>query len=219
MTNFDLYKLMHAIAGKDVYSGWLSPDVFQTLLQTENIRLLRDRLGLPERYQPGTFQAGGAASRVIETDLAPFLVFNESLPLTNGETNLTDWYYINDWYTANSITAEIISQQELGARIHHPILKQDTRYPYAIIISRGLKIYPKTISSISISYYREPVTPTFVTSVNIATGELMYMPSTELEWNDDGKIDIGYRILQSLGVNTERQDVEQLAQKLVEGGK
>lgn len=211
---------MHVAANKDVYSNWLQPEFFQTLLQVENIRLLRDRLGLPERYQPGTFQAGGAASRVIETDLTTFLVMDDALPVVNGETNLTDWYYINDWYTSSSLVSELVSQQDISSRIHHPLLKQDPKYPYAVITTKGLKIWPKSITSIFISYYRNPLTPTFATSVNTTTGELIYTTtSVELEWSDTNKIDIAYRILQTLGINVERQDLYQHAQKLVEGGK
>lgn len=221
---------MHVAANKDVYSNWLQPDYFQTLLQVENIRLIRDRLGLPERYQAGTFQAGGGASRVIETDLVPFLVLSDALPVVNGETALTDWYYINDWYTDDSLVSEIVSQQDISSRINHPLLKQDPKYPYAVITPTGLKIWPNTITTIYITYYRTPATPTFITNVNPTTGELEYTTaitstetpvtiSTELEWSDGNKIDIAYRILQTLGINVERQDLYQHAQKLVEGGK
>jgi len=220
MNNWQLYNLLHLVANKDVYSNWLTPEQFELELISKNIRLMRNILGLPERYQPGTMQAGASASRTIEIDLLPFLI-NGTESVSNQKTSLTDWYYINDWYTDNSKSAEIISQQELGMRINHPIRKATIKYPFATIVAEGLKIWPASISEINISYYKNPATPSFVTQVNTSDGSLEYNEtiSTELEWADHNKLDILYMIMQDMGVNIERQDLEQLASKLVEGGK
>ena len=220
MNNWQLYNLLHLVANKDVYSNWLTPEQFELELISKNIRLMRNILGLPERYQPGTMQAGASASRTIEIDLLPFLI-NGTESVSNQKTSLTDWYYINDWYTDNSKSAEIISQQELGMRINHPIRKATIKYPFATIVAEGLKIWPASISEINISYYKNPATPSFVTQVNTSDGSLEYneTSSTELEWADHNKLDILYMIMQDMGVNIERQDLEQLASKLVEGGK
>ena len=218
MNNFDIYKLIHLVANKDIYSNWLIPEQFQLELQSKNIRLMRNILGLPERYQPGT-AVGASATRTNEIDLLPFLVVKE-VPLTNQETELPDWYYINDFYTADSLAPEIISQQELGTRKNNPLRVATKEYPWAIIIENGLKIYPDTVTNATVSYYRKPDDPTFITTVNTTTGELEYdEDSEELEWADHNKLDIAYMILQDFGVNTGRQEVSQLAQKLVETGK
>ena len=180
---------------------------------------MRDRLGLPERYQPGTFQAGADASRVIETDLLPFYV-ESSQTVTNQETNITDWYYIDTYYTANSIFPEIISKQEVPARIKHPTKTPTEEYPAAIVVTKGLKIWPASVTSATVLYYKKPKDPVFATTVN-DDGELVYdaTNSTELEWRDENKLDILYLIAQDMGVNIEKPDMEQLAQKLVETGK
>lgn len=218
MTNFFLYKLIHLIANKDVYSNWLTPEQFELELQSKNIRLIRNILGLPERYQPGT-AVGPSATRTSEIDLLPFLVVKE-VPLVNQETELPDWYYINDFYTTDSLAPEIISQQEMGTRVNNPIRKGTKEYPFAMIVENGLKVWPVTVEDITISYYRKPNEPTFLTSVNTTTGELEYdEDSEELEWADHNKLDIAHMILQDFGVNTGRQEVSQLAQKLVETGK
>ena len=220
MNNWSLYNLLHLVANKDVYSNWLTPAHFELDLISKNIRLMRNLLGLPERYQPGTMQAGASASRTIEIDLLPFLR-NRNVAVTNQEIQLSDWYYINDWYTDDSRSAEIISQQELGMRINHPIRKATTKYPFATIIENGLKIWPATVTRINISYYRPPNEPSFVTSVNTTDGSLEYdeVTSTELEWADHNKLDILHMIMQDMGINIERPDLEQYAGKLVEGGK
>lgn len=219
MNLFQLYELLHIAANKDVMSNWFTPAQFQLELQAKSIRLLRDRLGLPERYQPGTFSGGADASRVIETDLLPFFV--ESIQqVVNQETSITDWYYIDTYYTRNSIFPEIISKQEVPGRINHPTKKPTEEYPAAIVVAKGLKIWPNTVTSATVLYYKKPKDPVFATTVN-ADGELVYdaANSTELEWRDENKLDIIHLIMQDLGVNIEKQDLQQLAQKLVEGGK
>lgn len=222
MDNWQLYNLLHLVANKNVYSNWLTPPQFELELISKNIRLMRNLLGLPERYQPGTMQAGSSASRTIEIDLLPFLR-NRNVAITDQETALSDWYYINDAYTDVSKAFDIISQQELGMRINHPIKKATTKYPFATITANGLKIWPATVTRINISYYRPPNTPVFNTKVNTTDdiGALEYDKTTsiELEWKNDNRLDILYMIMQDMGVNIERPDLEQLANKLVEGGK
>lgn len=218
MNNWDLYNLLHLVANKDVNSNWLTPEQFELELQAKNIRLMRNLLGLPERYQPGTMQAGASGSTTLEDDLMPFLVLKTE-NLVNQETNLTDWYYVNDFYTSLSVFPEIISQQELSGRIRSPIRVATEKYPWAIRTQKGLKVWPDTVTQITVSYYRKPATPTFNTTVDPGTGFLQYSASTELEWRDENKMDIVYMIMQDMGVNVEKQDLSQLAQKLVEGGK
>jgi len=220
MTNFDLYKLLHLVVNKDIYSNWIKPEEFELELKAKNIRLLRDRLGLPERYVPGTANAGPSATSIIETDLDPFLELKD-VTVTNQETIITNWYFINDFYTSSSIVSEIISLQELSSRLRHPIRVEDTKYPFAIRTNKGLKIWPESITSATVSYYRRPTDPIFSTNVNSQTGELEYdsTASFELEWKDENKLDVLHLILQDMGVNIERQDVEALANKYVEGGK
>jgi hypothetical protein len=219
MNLFQLYELLHIAANKDVMSGWFTPEQYQNELLSKNIRLMRDKMGLPERYRPGMFASGSGATRMIETDLVPFYV-DAPQTITSQESNISDWYYINSFYTADSVFPEIISNQELANRIKHPTKTPNTEYPAAIVVKKGLKIWPASVTRANIIYYRKPKDPKFVTSVN-ADGELIYNAanSVELEWRDDCKIDIIHLIMEDLGVNIERPDLEQLASKLVEGGK
>lgn len=222
MNNFQLYETLHVAANKDVYSNWLRPARFELELKKENVRLMRTSLGLPERYQPGAINKGASMSRTIEADLSPFLMFsNDGYSVSNQLITLDNWYYINDFYTEESLDPEIISQQELGGRIHHPIRIATAKYPWAVIVKEGLKVYPDTISKAWVSWYRYPVEPVFATRVNETTGALEYdaVNSVDLEWREESQYDILYAIMQTMGVNIERPDLEALAQKLVEGGK
>lgn len=216
---FRLYELLHVAANKDVLSNWLTPEQFQLELEAKSILLMRDKLGLPQRYQPGTFSGGADASRVIESDLTPFYV-DQVQTVTSQETNISDWYYIDTFYTNNSVFPEIISRQEIPTRINHPTKTPTEEYPVGSIIEKGLKLWPSTITSATVVYYKKPKKPVFTTTVN-DDGDLVYdaTNSTEFEWKDENRLEIIHLIAQDLGVNIEKQELIQLAQKQVETGK
>ena len=218
MTNFDLYKLLNFIVNKDIYAQAISPDEFGRELTIMNLRHFRKRLGLPETYIPGSANEVAGVTRLTESDLLPFLVEAAYVPVA-GVVTLTNWYYINDFWTSTSITSDLISQEEIGNRLRNYITAPTTLHIAAYMVKAGLKVFPSTLTSVTVSYYRRPVDPTFVVTVNPVTLELTYGASVELEWDDGSKLDVLGLILQDLGVNVERGDVQQTANKLIQTGK
>ena len=221
MDNWLLYKSIHIAANKDMGSNWFPPDQFEIELVLNNIRLMRDKFGFPETYVPGTFHSGSGASRVIDTDLLPFQEIKEYALNEKNETNISNWYYIDDFFSEKSIFPEIISKQSLGTRVNSPIRKATDEYPFAILIEKGLRVWPSTTKKINVVYYRRPRDPVFKTKVNTITGFIEYDPvgSVDLEWKDESKIDIIHFILQDVGVSIEKSDLQQLAYKLTSQGK
>lgn len=222
MTNFDLYKLLNFVVNKDVYSRAITPEQFDLELKAKSPRLMRKRLGLPETYIPGAANEGAGVNRMTDTDLLPFLVEQTIAAPTAGILVLTTgWYYILDWYTATSVTADLISYEEVSNRINNYITKPTTLHPAAYIVPTGLKVFPTNITNAKVIYYRKPVTPVFATTINPVTLRLEYnvAGSVELEWEDGAKLDILSMILQDMGLNIERGDVQQMAAKLIQTGK
>lgn len=221
MTNFDIYKLLNFTVNKDIYAQAISPDEFDLELKAKNMRHFRKRLGLPETYVPGSANEGAGTTRLTDKDLLPFLVEETRNPV-NGVINiLSNWYYIIDFYTNVSITADLMSIDEVSNRINNYITKPTAQHLAAFPVKAGLRIYPSTTNNVTVLYYRTPNTPHFVTSVNSTTYLLEYnsIASTELEWDDGNKMDILYMIMQDMGLNVERGDVQQMAAKLIQQGK
>jgi hypothetical protein len=220
MNNFDLYQLLNFIVNKDVYSRAITPDQFDVELKSKNTRLMRKRLGLPETYIPGAANEGAGVTRITDTDLLPFLVEQTANPVSGIVTLTSNWYYILDWYTATSITADLMGYEEISNRRNNYITKPTTLHPAAYIVKAGLKVLPTTITGVTVIYYRKPADPVFATTVG-ADLRLAYDAgsSVELEWDDGSKQDILYMILQDMGVNIERGDVQQMAAKLIQTGK
>ena len=221
MNNFDLYKLLNFTVNKDVYAQAISPPEFGLELVAKNMIHFRRRLGLPETYIPGSANEGVGVTRLSDGDLLPFLVV-ETLNPVNGILSLdSEWYYIVTFYATNSITSDLVGNDEWSDRRNNYITRPTTEHLAAKIIPQGLKILPLTIRNVTVEYYRIPVTPVFVTGVNTTTLEMTYntTSSVELEWDDGNKLDILSLILQDFGLNLQRSDVQQMANKLIQTGK
>lgn len=221
MNNFQLYKLLNFIINKDVYSQAIKPDEFDLELKSKNLRHFRKRLGLPETYIPGTANEGAGVTRLTDRDLLPFLVEETKNPVGGVIILTSTWYYINDFYTDISVTSDLISLEEVSNRLRNYITAPTALHPCAYIVPQGLKVFPVTINNVTANYYRTPVTPVFQTITNTTTLELEYdtTNSVELEWDDASKFDILSMILQDMGVNVERWDLQQIAAKLIQQGK
>lgn len=220
MTNFDLYRLLNFIVNKDVYAQAMSEGEFELELRSKNLRHFRVRLGLPEGYKTGDVTKAVESTRINQSDLTPFLTTG-SFANVNGLVTVTGWYYILDFYSASSRSADIISYQEFSSRVRDPQTKPTAKDLVAYIVKEGLRVLPATVTPVSVIYYRKPVDPVFRTLTNPQTLELEYDPvnSVELEWDDANKLDIMHMILQDMGVNIVRGDIVQYANKLVETGK
>jgi hypothetical protein len=220
MTNFDLYKLINFIVNKDIYAQAVSPAEFDLELKSKNMRHFRKRLGLPETYIPGSANQGVGVSRVTDADLLPFLVEEAHLPIGGVVTLTVPPYYILDFFTSASITSDLISQEEESSRRENYITKPTNLHITGRLVKGGLSMMPVSPGSVKVIFYRRPVDPVFSTTVNPVTFELTYnaLGSVELEWDDGSKLDILNLILQDLGLNIERGDVQQMAVKMVQTG-
>lgn len=227
MNNFQLYKLLNFVVNKDVYAQSISPDDFDLQLKAKNLRLLRKRIGLPEAYVPGQANVGVGTTRISDGDLLPFLVEEQVTPASGILTLDDDWYYILDFFTDTSITSDLIGHEEISSRLRNYITAPTAQHIVAYVVKAGLHIYPETSAGlcasnnkVTVVYYRKPIDPVFAVTINPSTYELSYdaTNSVELEWDDGSKLDILYMILQDMGLNVERGDVQQMAAKLIAQG-
>lgn len=221
MDNFDLYKLLNFIVNKDVYAQAVSPGEFDLELKSKNMRHFRKRLGLPETYIPGSANEGANVSRLNEADLLPFLVEETHAPVGGKVTLTVPPYYILDFYTSTSITSDLISIEEESSRRNNYITKPTTAHITGRLVQGGLSVLPNGLGAVKVVFYRKPADPVFATTTDPVTLELEYdaVNSVELEWDDGNKLDVLSMVLQDMGLNIERGDVQQMAAKLIQTGK
>ena len=216
MNNFDLYQLLNLVVNKDVYANAMSDSEFQLQLQAKNIAKFMDEL--PTRKSIDGQSSGAGVTRMTQHNLSPFIIDND-FTITAGEATVAGLYYLENFWTSTSKTSEIISFQEAASRIKSYIKPPTTTDLVAYIVEGGLKILNVVSGTIHVLGYRLPATPTFVITTNETTLEMEYLSSVELEWNDGCKLDILYMILQEMGVTIERNEVSQLANKLIVTGR
>lgn len=224
MNNFDLYRLCNLIVNKDVYANAMSDVEFDLQLKAKNILLFTSKL--PSEKSINTQQIGTGATRASQHDLSPFLIDTSFSISGTGFVNTiglyeAGLYYLEDYWTATSKTSEIISLQEVAARLASYIKPPTSTDLVAYIVEGGFKILSITSGTVYVLGYRLPEVPVFAVTTNETTLVMTYNSgaSTELEWSDGCKLDILYLILQDMGVGIERQDVTQLANKLIQAGK
>lgn len=216
MNNFDLYQLLNLVVNKDVYANAMSDSEFQLQLQAKNIAKFMDEL--PTRKSIDGQSAGAGVTRMTQHNLSPFII-DDDFTITSGVANVSGLYYLENFWSATSKTSEIISFQEAASRIKSYIKPPTTTDLVAYPVDGGLKILNVVSGTIHVLGYRLPTTPTFIVTTNETTLEMEYLSSVELEWNDGCKLDILYMILQEMGVTIERNEVSQLANKLIVTGR
>ena len=213
LTNGDLYNLIQFISNKQSLSGYIPINSFNLELQAKNIILLREKLGLTDDYGMGQWisRQQKGQSTLLDDQTNKFKK-ESTLNFTSGEANLPSDYFRYDYVLVDGALdgVDILFGAELGRVINNAIDAPTTQFPYATFVENKLRIYPNTIGSATLGYYRVPTTPVFDYYVN-NIGEIVYLGagvvytlqtgetgsagqtagtnvtslSVELEWNDN----------------------------------
>ena len=227
LTNFNIIQLVNLATNRDINTQAFTTEEYQTLINSNSIRLFKRKLGLPEEYAKDmpVAQEGVGVSKKIELDLAPFLT-HEIIAVAGGVVDLTgkDIGYLEDFMT-NPIGLrgmDYLKGDEIGDRINNPITAPTADDPvYYRTELRKFTVYPVSITSITAIYYKNPTTAVVVIDTNATTllPEYNGGSSTELNWDDVNKIDIAYMIIRDAGLSVQRPDIVQLADNLVKTSK
>lgn len=223
LTNFDIITLVNLIRNKNMEGRDISASEFQSLINAQSKLLFTEKLGVPSRYQPNApIERGGAElSRKISQELRPFYV-RETVAVSSGVADFsTKSIGYLDAIEPSTISGRGFDELEgsevadrLGSSVVYPTADDpclEWRDGTSVLV------YPSTIISIVLKYYKYPPDAVVVTTTNSTTllEEYDSSSSTELLWYDEQKIEIAYRILRDLGINMERSDVLQYADKIV----
>lgn len=224
LTNWDIITLVNLIRNKNIEGRDISASEFQTLINTQSQLLFAEKLGVPSKYQPNApIERGGAeVSRKISQELRPFYV-REVVSVSGGVADFSSKSigYL-DAIEPSSISGRGFDELEgsqvadrLGSGVVYPTV-DDPCLEWRT--GTSVLIYPSTIVSIVLKYYKYPPDAVVSTTTNSTTllEEYNSSGSTELLWYDEQKIEIAYRILRDLGVNMERQDITAYAQTITQ---
>jgi len=232
LTNFDLYKTLEFLFNKEAMGGYLNVDKFNLQLKTQPVLLLRDKLN------------NKGKTTLLDDDTNVFKK-KDTLSFTAGLANIPADYLRYDSIRVASAyeDVEILFSGEASRRLENFIDVPTALFPIGEFIGTKFYIYPATISSADIIYYRKPVDAVMDFYIN-NIGELVYLAAggshllttgeigshgqtsgtvnsltVELEFGDDLKMEIAYLIAKSLGLNLQRGDMFAAADKLQKEGK
>lgn len=223
MTNYDIIKIVNLAINKDINGNAFSPDEYKTMINTHSMRLFMDRLGLTQEYngQPISRQ-GVSISKVNESSLLPFLVVTTFTPSGGTITFPSTCAFVQTLIPTvlKGRGFDEVYPYELGDRLGDPIVAPTESDPISVWLSpTQVQIYPSTINSVRVFYYKYPTEANFSITPDSLTLLPVYTSITELEWDDRDKTEIAYRMIREAGVNIERGDVVGYSNQVIQTGK
>ena len=216
-------------------------DIYNLALYIGN----KENLGITNDYNFGSpVSRRQKGMNTILDDSTNIFKKKSSVSFSSGVGAIPDDYFKYDILrqTTTGKKIDILSSPEVAQRNSSYIDAPSINFPVAEIIGSSINVYPATILTADLVYYRYPVVPVFDYYVD-ATGELVYLEngetheltsgevdsagntsgtftsaSVELEWGDSEKIDITWLIIKNMGINLSRQDVMGIANNIQKEG-
>jgi len=227
----DIRNLVSLITADKGVTASLTPDDFSDMLHLAQLKYYKQKIGLPEEYQPGMpvpKQAYEITDRMIE-DLRVFkkvIGGTSTTPITvdtDGHYTLPEDYFIATSLTYSNVVdgvsyerkIERLNDLEYESVTTKVSTKPDEWYPVCNIQNTYIRFYPVLAGgNISMVYLRLPVKPDYVVKMDHGYYEYDSINSTELEWGDLQLIDILTILLGDLGIELRSQDVLNYSEKL-----
>lgn len=193
----------------------VSPEEFTRLAQLANVDLHREKITpIKTLYQQGkaTPRVTPGMNKIIDRDLAPFLVPNYSITGSAGVFTLpTDVEFIDtvivgtklaDWKPMNLIPAYLDSSID-APTVDYPIYADAGLY---------LQVYPTSLTAMKLTYLKKPVSVKWNytlsggrTPVYNATGTVNF------EWAEGFKMTLVAKILGYMGISLRDGELKQYA--------
>lgn len=223
LTNWDLITIINTIRNKNLSGEDIRADEYQSLFNSQSQLMFAEKLGLPNLYQANApiERRGAEVSRKISQELKPFLR-RESVLAVGGAIDLSSknigYFLACEPSSLSGRGMDELNPSEVADRLSDPIVAPTESDPaFEWSSDSTILIYPSTITNVVLRYYEYPSDCVIATTYNATTllEEYDAGSSTELEWSDEQKIEIAYRVLRDIGINMERTDVAQYAQQIV----
>ena len=176
LTNWDIITLVNLVRNKNLEGEDIKADEFQTLINAQSQLLFAEKLGVPNTYQVGApiTRTGAEISRKISQELRPFYV-REVGTVTGGTINLSSKSigYL-DAIEPASISGrgfDELEGSEVADRLGSAVVAPTEDDPCLEWTTSGTSvlIYPSTITSIVLKYYKYPTDAVITTTTNSTT--------------------------------------------------
>lgn len=217
----EVYKIVSYLVDK--YQGtYLSPDDFNMVVnmaQNQYLSFLTDDTGSPNRNPKNP--VGMSTSAIIADTLSGFLTESTVAVSSQLAAKPADMYKTVAIRTNDDNYAmRFVSSDKVASFIDNAIDPPSATEPVYYEIGSNYKIYPSSVSSIKVSYIKNPQTLKWA-----YTGALIYdaansVPANNaaLEWGDTDVYEIIYRTVGIIGINLKDGDLMRVAQVVKNDG-
>jgi hypothetical protein len=224
MTIDALYQWINFMANKQ-QSGAVSPDEFNLCLDALYLEPLKVKLGLPELYQVGqpTAPQSYQVSQTITDDVQRFILEADvnknsqgffTIPTNYVAFSSIRYIYVEagDGCNAEPIVQdnfiEAVTDGELAIRTSNTIVPPTLDFPICAFYQQGIKVFPKDIDTIKLTYVRKPNKP-FRNYTITPNDENIFNPigSVDLEYPDIMHNDFAVIVAKYFGINLKDGDL------------
>lgn len=198
MINIDeLYRLVLDLANKN-NGQYISPAEFNRYVKIANREYFDKLIG--KNNVPQNFYG---RDRTHDAKVRLFRQIAD-IDLIGGVGDLpAGWEKTNAVYTTGNPPIEVVQVDEdrLARRFSSPLDSPTLEYPMYVEDDTTIRVYPSTITQVTMRYLRSPVTP--VWGYTVTGRKPVYDPatSTNLEWDENDMFEIANRVLQLVGVS------------------
>lgn len=226
MDSNEVYTIMKYAVAKNISQGYLSPDDFQTSINTAQNSYVDYLLGEYQKYQiqrPIAVVQFGQNERIRDS-IAP-LIYNTVLPI-NGTTGIapfpSDYEYVDAmWSVYGNYNIRFIQQDRQDAFVHSQI-DPVVSNPVYLIRHEGFQYFPDRPygeNQAKMSYVRKPPSITWGYVLD-SNGIPVWNPATSQNpvWSNTDMLNIIARALMLVGVNLQFNTVMQYANEIKNGG-
>ena len=217
----EVYKLVSYLVDK--YQGtYLSPDDFNMVVnmaQNQYLSFLTDDTGAPNRNPKNP--VGMSVSAIVADTLSGFLTESTVAVASQLGAKPADLYKtVAIRTTDDDYSVRFVASDRVASYIGNAIDAPTTTEPIYYELGSNYKVYPNTVTSIKVSYIRNPQTLKWA-----YTGSLVYdaansVPANNaaLEWGDTDVYEIIYRAVGIIGIKLKDGDLMRASQLVKNDG-
>lgn len=121
-------------------------------------------------------------------------------------------------YVVYEIPVREVDRDKIGNILNSKRHRPTINFPKMVVEGDSFKVYPRTVKSIVLDYIKVPTVP--VWGFTTQNGAPVYDPatSTDLDWPDDLRTEIGNRIIRRIGIKLRDQFLAQYGQVTINDG-
>jgi hypothetical protein len=214
----NLYEYLNFLLNK--YNYYVDKEDIVEAIHNASMTLFIQRYGNPAEYQPGRPlpRVAYQLTQKVSDDLKVFLkeksyrgteIINGAIsyPLDLAHPTRLTWVS-----TGTRVGVTFVDDDKVDEKLNCPITGPTERYPFAEILSNGLRVYPASPVELRLKYLSYPVKPKYVTRIEDGDEVFDEVASIDIQWPETTFRQLAMIALGDFGVNLKDQQIQQYSE-------